>query len=189
MAAIVAGMVRTNVTVEFNTVLLRPAAPADAEWCFIVLPKAASDRLPTRAMVSVDGTLAGHPFQATLEPDGQGGHWLKVTAGLCGAAGVAPGDSVAFAMMPVVEEPEPVLPDDLRDALADVPAARATWDDITAVARRDWIFWIGSGRKAETRIKRIATACDMLAKGKRRACCFDRSGLYSKAFSAPVAAE
>lgn len=182
-------MVKAGTSIRFRKTLRRPATPEDADWCFVVLPQAASDRLPTRAMVSVDGTLAGHPFQATLEPDGQGGHWLKVTAELCGAAGVAPGDSVAFAMMPVVEEPEPVLPDDLRDALADVPAARATWDDITAVARRDWIFWIGSGRKAETRIKRIATACDMLAKGKRRACCFDRSGLYSKAFSAPVAAE
>jgi hypothetical protein len=29
----------------------------------------------------------------------------------------------------------------------------------------------------------------MLASGKRRACCFDRSGIYSKAFSAPKAAE
>ena len=59
----------------------------------------------------------------------------------------------------------------------------------TRVARRDWIHWITSGKKAETRERRIRTACDKLACGKRNACCFDRSGMYSKAFSAPEAAE
>ncbi|MDX1529484.1 MAG: YdeI/OmpD-associated family protein, partial [Gammaproteobacteria bacterium] len=51
------------------------------------------------------------------------------------------------------------------------------------------IHWITSGKREDTRVRRIATACDMLASGKRRACCFDRSGMYSKAFSAPEAAE
>mgnify|MGYP002737726338 CR=1 FL=1 len=78
----------------------------------------------------------------------------------------------------------------LRKALADHPVAKAQWATLTAVARRDWIHWITSGKKAETRVKRIATACDMLASGKRRACCFDRSGMYSRGnMGAPVAAE
>jgi hypothetical protein len=55
-------------------------------------------------------------------------------------------------------------------------------------ARRDWIFWISTAKQAETRVRRIANACDMLAKGKRRVCCFDRSGYYSKGLSAPTAA-
>jgi uncharacterized protein YdeI (YjbR/CyaY-like superfamily) len=81
------------------------------------------------------------------------------------------------------------MPVDLRHALATNSATRATWDDITPAARRDWIHWVTSGRKAATRERRIRTACDMLAAGKRRACCFDRSGIFSKAFSAPKAAE
>ncbi len=93
---------------------------------------------------------------------------------------------MALDIAPVAEEPEPVLPDDLHAALAAQPNARATWDAITAVARRDWIFWVTSGKKADTRIKRIATACDMLASGKRRACCFDRSGMYSTSLAAPT---
>jgi hypothetical protein len=64
-----------------------------------------------------------------------------------------------------------------------------TWRDITAVARRDWIHWITSGKKAETRPKRIVTAIDKLQKGMRRACCFDRSGMYSNSISCPVADE
>jgi uncharacterized protein YdeI (YjbR/CyaY-like superfamily) len=78
---------------------------------------------------------------------------------------------------------------DFRKALAAVPAARAVWSDITAAARRDWIQWITTAKRAETRARRIENACDMLASGKRRVCCFDRSGFYSKGFCAPEAAD
>jgi len=176
-------------TIRCRAKLLRPAIPKDASWAFLVLPTAASAKLPTRSMVTVHGLFDGHPFQATLEPDGQGSHWLKVDHALREAAGVAVGDTIPLAFAPVEVEPEPKLPVDLRKALAAQPAALASWDDITPVARRDWIHWISSGKKAETRERRIRTACDMLAAGKRRACCFDRSGIYSKAFSAPEAAE
>lgn len=180
---------KTTATIRFEATLSRPAQPKGATWTFCVLPKAASARLPTRSQVAVEGTLDGQPFQATLEPDGQGSHWLKVEKKLREAAGAGAGDTVALEIAPAAKQPEPELPPDLRQALAGHPQARATWDDITPVARRDWIQWITSGKKAETRAKRIATACDMLASGKRRACCFDRSGIYSKAFSAPEPAE
>ena len=64
--------------IKFKAKLSRPATPKGAAWTFLVLPEAASKKLPTRSMVTVDGTLAGAPFQATLEPDGKGSHWLKV---------------------------------------------------------------------------------------------------------------
>lgn len=169
--------------------LLRPASPKGATWTYLVLPAAASAKLPARGMVSVEGALEGHPFEATLEPDGQGSHWLKVGKALRERAGVAAGDVVALQIAPVAREPEPRVPADLRTELAAHPAARAQWSGLTAVARRDWIHWISSGKQAATRTRRIATACDMLASGKRRACCFDRSGIYSKAFSAPAPAE
>lgn len=165
--------------------LRRPASPKNAAWAFFVLPASSSARLPTRSMVTVAGSFAGQPFQATLAPDGAGGHWWKVEQALLDAAGVAAGDIVTLEFTPVVEEPEPAVPADLKQALAAHAAARATWDDITPLARRDWIHWITSGKKAETRTKRLAVACDKLATGQRRACCFDRSGMYSKGNMGP----
>jgi len=183
-------MAKSTGTIKFKAKLSRPATPKGVAWTFLVLPAAASAKLPTRSMVTVDGTLAGQPFQATLEPDGEGSHWLKVEQALREAAGVAAGDTVALAIAPVAEEPEPTVPADLRKALAANAEAKATWDDITPVARRDWIHWITSGKKTETRVKRIDVACDKLACGNRRACCFDRSGKYSKGnMGAPEAAE
>lgn len=155
---------------------------------FLVLPANASKKLPARSQTSVKGTLNGAAFRATLDPDGQGSHWLKVSRTLREAAGVQAGDKVELEIAPVEREPQPRVPADLRTALAGVPEARATWSDITAVARRDWIHWINSAKRAETRARRIANACDMLAAGKRRVCCFDRSGQFSKGPGSPEAA-
>lgn len=174
-----------DATIRFTATLKRPAQPKGARWRFLVLPKAASAKLPTRSMVTVDGSIGGQAFLATLEPDGAGSHWLKLEKKLLDAAGVDAGDVVQLEIAPVAKEPEPKVPADLRAALTANAAAKATWKDTTAVARRDWIHWISSGKKAETRVKRIDVAIDKLACGNRRACCFDRSGMYSKGSMGP----
>ncbi|GMU82529.1 MAG: hypothetical protein AMXMBFR47_24000 [Planctomycetota bacterium] len=175
--------------IRFTATLHRPAGrEKSARWSFLKLPKAASTKLPSRGQVAVEGTVNGHPFTATLEPDGEGGHWLKIDQALREEVGAAVGDVVRLEIAPMTEEPEPVVPPDLKKALAAAEAkTRAAWNDITPAARRDFIHWITSPKKPETRVKRIATACDMLAKGKRRPCCFDRSGMYDKSLSCPVA--
>ena len=138
-------------------------------------------------MTTVEGTINGFPFRATLEPDGQKSHWLKVDRVMCEAAGADTGDVVTLEIAPVGEEPEPQVPAELQTALAAAPKVRALWSDITPIARRDWIHWITSAKRPETRARRAANACAMLAAGKRRVCCFDRSGFYSKSFSPPKA--
>jgi Bacteriocin-protection, YdeI or OmpD-Associated/Domain of unknown function (DUF1905) len=181
---------KTPSRILFKAKLLRPAESGKADsWTFLILPKAASAKLPTRALTAVEGTLNGVPFQATLEPDGQKSHWLKVDRKLRKAAGTEAGDEVSLEIAPATEEPEATVPPDLKKALAAAaPKARALWSDITPIARRDWIHWITSAKQEETRARRIKNACSMLADGKRRPCCFDRSGFYSKSLSAPKAA-
>ena len=137
----------------------------------------------------MDGTLNGCAFRATLEPDGQLSHWLFVSEALMHAAGANFGDLVAVQILPVGHEPEPEMPPDLKAALAAKPEALAVWSSITTLARLDWIHWITSAQKVKTRRLRISNGCDLLASGKRRVCCFDQSGFYSKAFSAPQSAD
>ncbi len=64
------------------------------------------------------------------------------------------------------------LPDDLRTALHDDPDARATWLDITPIARNEWICWVQSAKKQETRQKRVDWGRSNLSEGKRRPCCW-----------------
>jgi len=156
---------------------------------FLRLPKKASDQLPSRNMVSVEGTMNGFAFAATLQPDSEGGHWLKVEPDLSDGANAQPGSEVDLEISPAKVEPEPEVPDDLRKALSAAPAALGVWNDTTAIARRDWITWMTQVKRVETRVIRVEKMIDMLSKGKRRVCCFDRSGMASKAFCCPIAAE
>ncbi|HML92916.1 YdeI/OmpD-associated family protein [Methyloceanibacter sp.] len=64
------------------------------------------------------------------------------------------------------------LPGDLKKALIANAKALATWDDITPLARNEWICWIESAKKAVTRTRRIEWGCSNLEEGKRRPCCW-----------------
>jgi hypothetical protein len=175
--------------IRFRAKLLLPAETAKADaWTFLIVPKDASAKLPSRGMTAIEGTINDFSFRAVLEPDGQKSHWLKVDRKLCQSVGAKSGDFVTLEIALAAEEPEPEVPADLRKALAIAALkTRAVWSDITPNARRDWIHWITSAKQAETRARRIKNACSMLASGKRRVCCFDRSGFFSKSMCAPKA--
>lgn len=64
------------------------------------------------------------------------------------------------------------VPPDLGEALMGDPQARAKWEDITPLARNEWICWAISVKKPETRSEHIARVCSDLKEGKRRPCCW-----------------
>lgn len=68
------------------------------------------------------------------------------------------------------------LPEDFRNAIAASKRAKATWDDITPLARSQWICWVTSGKRAETRGIRIKKGVSKLAGGMRRPCCWAGCG-------------
>jgi uncharacterized protein YdeI (YjbR/CyaY-like superfamily) len=78
---------------------------------------------------------------------------------------------------------------DLCKGLAATPVAKPRWDDLTPIARRDFISWIDSAKQQETRKRRIERACSMLAAGKRRPCCYSivSFDLYTALKAAPKA--
>jgi len=68
--------------------------------------------------------------------------------------------------------PVHALPADLRKALLSAPAAKKAWNDITPLARNEWICWVTSVKKAETRKEHVRRARAELMEGKRRPCCW-----------------
>ncbi len=64
------------------------------------------------------------------------------------------------------------VPADLKKALAAHPKALATWNITTPLARSEWVCWIISGKKAETRGIRIEKGISKLSSGMRRPCCW-----------------
>ncbi len=163
----------TKPTIQFSARLFRPEATEKiGSWALLILPRNASAKLPSPSLTMVEGTINGFPFRAALEPDGKGSHRLRVNEAMRDAAGADAEDTVRMEITRVEEEPETRVPMDLRQALAAAPQAQALWADITPMARQNWILWISSAKQPETRRGRIEKACDMLASGKRRVCCF-----------------
>jgi uncharacterized protein YdeI (YjbR/CyaY-like superfamily) len=64
------------------------------------------------------------------------------------------------------------LPADFKKALSSNKKALAIWEDITPLARNEWICWVETAKKIETRIKRIEWGTANLASGERRPCCW-----------------
>ena len=64
------------------------------------------------------------------------------------------------------------LPTDLRTALTDNATALATWNDITPLARNEFICWVEDAKQAKTRERRIRRTQEELEEGQRRPCCW-----------------
>ena len=64
------------------------------------------------------------------------------------------------------------VPADLRAALVADAVALAKWEDITPLARNEWICWVESVKKPETRRAHVERTRDQLKAGKRRPCCW-----------------
>lgn len=163
-------------TIRFETTLFKIK-----DWTILRLPESASAQLPSRGMIMVAGTLNGLAFKTLLEPDGKYGpglkpsHWFKPDEKLLSDANVSAEDTVQVSLEPTKEWIEPEVPVDVRKALSSSPKAEVLWNDITPMARWDWIRWVRAVKTADTRQKHIEVMLDKLNKGMRRPCCFNRN--------------
>lgn len=64
------------------------------------------------------------------------------------------------------------LPADLRKTLVAHPDALALWNDITPLARNEWICWVENAKLIDTRNRRIERTAIELVEGMRRPCCW-----------------
>jgi uncharacterized protein YdeI (YjbR/CyaY-like superfamily) len=64
------------------------------------------------------------------------------------------------------------LPTDLREALLADETALAAWNDITPLARNEFICWVEDAKRETTRERRIRRTREELEEGMRRPCCW-----------------
>lgn len=64
------------------------------------------------------------------------------------------------------------LPADFREAILANKKVHELWEDITPLARNEWICWVTSGKKEETRNIRIQKGISKMKGGMRRPCCW-----------------
>lgn len=138
------------------------------------LPAEESEKLPSRGQVAVTGTINGHSFTTVLEPDGYWGHWLRITKELQLASGATSGSTASLELTPTKNWPEPDIPADFAKGLGAAPQkVKDKWNDITSMARWEWIRWVNATGNLDTRAIRIEKSISKLNGTHRRPCCFN----------------
>jgi hypothetical protein len=146
-------------------------------WTLLRLPEIASGKLPSRGQVAVQGTINGHGFQTVLEPDGYSGHWMRIDGTLQRATALSAGDTATVEIELLEDWPEPNVPQDLEAALAAAPQTiQDLWEDITPMARWEWVRWVNATGNPDTRKRRVEVSVSKMKSGKRRPCCFNLAG-------------
>lgn len=162
-------MAKTIITIRFKAPLYTLK-----KWTILRLPAKESEQLPSRGQVAVIGTINGHQFKTVLEPDGYWGHWIRIDAKLQKTAKIKAGDTASLEITPTKDWPEPNVPKDLADALKVAPQkVKDKWQDITSMARWEWIRWMNATLSQETRAVRIEKTISKLNGKHRRPCCFN----------------
>ncbi len=162
--------------IKFETKLIKIK-----DWTILKLPSEASAQLPSRGMVMVKGEINNVPFMTLLEPDGKYGpglrpsHWFRPENKLLKEAKIKAGDSVTVSIEHTKDWINPEVPPDLKKAIVANKKAHLLWNDITPLARWDWVRWVRAVKTDETRKKHIEVMMDKLNKGMRRPCCFNRN--------------
>src|ERR1019366_9120576 len=122
------------------------------------------------------GTINGVEFVTVLEPDGNRGHWMRVDDTLQQAIGIRGGGTATLDVGVTPDCPEPSVPEDLATALAAAPQKiHGLWNEITPMARWEWVRWVNATQNPETRGRRVEVSISKMKSGKRRPCCFDLS--------------
>lgn len=138
------------------------------------LPLDASEKLPSRGQVAVNGMVNGYKLTTVLEPDGYWGHWMNVNETLQNSATLKAGDRVTATVRTTQVWPEPKVPHDFQKALDAAPQkVKDKWKDITSMARWEWLRWVNATKNPDTRALRIQKSVSKLNGKHRRPCCFN----------------
>lgn len=154
-------------------------------FLFARVPPELSKSHLRRGRITARLAIGESSFDAQMEPDGKLGHWFVIPPDVAKREQMSARKRSDFSLIPLDRQPEPILPESFKALFSKSVSAQATWVSASTLAKIDWVHWMESAKQEATRKERATTAIDMLEKGKKRVCCFDSSGYFSKALSCP----
>jgi hypothetical protein len=150
---------------QFIAKLVKPNAAG--AWTYLTVPFKADEVYARRAQIPVKGTINNIPYRGSLLPHGDGRHYMVVNKDLRASCGASNGDQVEVTMQLDEDERIIIIPDDLEDALSEDVQIKKSFSELAYSHQKEYIDWILSAKKAETRSARIEKAVQMIAERKR----------------------
>jgi hypothetical protein len=155
----------TSQMITFEADLYRPDAPGS--WTYLTVPCDVEALLGSKSRIPIKGTIDGLPFRSSLMPQGSGTFILVVNKEIRDQVGKHAGDSVTVVMEPDSGVRTVVIPEDLYDALAIHPQVKDIFEGFSYSHQKEYVDWITSAKKTETRSTRIEKALVMIADKKK----------------------
>ena len=149
----------------FDAVLIRPEGVGT--WTFLNIPAQVSNTFGSKGQVRVKGTINGYPFQSTALPMGDGTHYLVVAKDIREHIAVSPGDTVKVTMQLDPGQRVVQIPDDLLQALLSQPEAKERFEKMPYSHQKEYVSWITSAKRVETRQRRIEQAIALILQGSK----------------------
>jgi bacteriocin resistance YdeI/OmpD-like protein/uncharacterized protein DUF1905 len=118
-----------------------------------------------RDRYDISGSVDGHGVRGKLIPR-SGGYFLELGPAWCRDNDVRVGTRALVALE--MEGPQvAAMDDDIAAALSAEPAARRFFESLPTFYRKNYMRWVESARRPETRAKRVAEMVTLLNAGKR----------------------
>jgi hypothetical protein len=134
-------------------------------WTYLEIPFSVPDVFGRKGPVPVRATINGFTFRNSLMPR-QGVHILGTGKDVLAAAVAAPGDTVEVELAPDDSPRTVTVPADLETALARTPAKAESFARLSYSHKKEYVDWIESAKKPETRASRIEKALAMIGTPK-----------------------
>jgi Bacteriocin-protection, YdeI or OmpD-Associated/Domain of unknown function (DUF1905) len=149
---------------EFEVILKKPEG---IEGAYILVPFDVPKVYGTKAQVKVWGTIDGYPYRGSIANMGEG-HCMVVKKEIRQAIGKSAGDKVKVVMEIDTEPRIVVVPEDFQQALENHTSVMEIFEQFSYTHKKEFVEWIESAKKQETRENRIKKAVKMIAKGRKR---------------------
>jgi len=147
---------------KFTAVLENPQKKIDA--AFVSLPFSVKEAFGTSGHVKVKATFDGHPYRGIIANMGTGCHVILVRKDVRTAIGKKVGDQVSVEIEQDLDERTVDIPADLKKIFLKNKKAKKFFDTLSYTNRKEYVVWITSAKKIETREIRLKETIRKLGK-------------------------
>ncbi|WP_263357852.1 YdeI/OmpD-associated family protein [Acidicapsa ligni] len=151
---------------KFTTRLV--AKGPNGAWTHLIIPFDVVKVFGSKARVPVTGTLNDISFRNSVMPVGDGTHYMNINKELLAAANTKAGELVQVTMAIDKAERTVDVPEELQKSLKKNKEAASFFDSLAYSHKKEYVDWIVSAKKPETKTARVDKTIEMLHAKQRR---------------------
>ena len=135
---------------------------------YVEFPFSVEDIFGTRGMVKVKALFDGKTeYRGIMSNMGTGYHILILTQEIRRKLGKSFGDAVLVELEHDLEKREVLIPEDVQNVLTEYTEAQSFFEKLSYTHRKEYINWITSAKREETRAKRVVVFIEKLLQKKK----------------------